>query len=47
MKQSISKLNKEWHLTHRMPSKATLGQRIAWAYCIIKKIAVALRFLKN
>jgi hypothetical protein len=24
------KLNKEWHLTHRMPANATLKQRIAW-----------------
>jgi len=30
MKQTISKLNKEWHLTHRMPPNATLEQRIAW-----------------
>ncbi len=30
MKLSISTLNKEWHLTHRMPVKATLEQRIAW-----------------
>lgn len=25
-----STLNKEWHLKHRMPAKATLEQRIAW-----------------
>lgn len=24
------KLNKEWHLAHRMPENATLQQRIAW-----------------
>jgi hypothetical protein len=24
------KLNKEWHVTHRMPTNATLEQRIAW-----------------
>jgi hypothetical protein len=24
------KLNKEWHLAHPMPKKATLEQRIAW-----------------
>lgn len=24
------KLNKEWHLKHPMPEKATLEQRIAW-----------------
>jgi hypothetical protein len=30
MKQHISTLNKEWHLTHRMPANATLTQRIAW-----------------
>jgi hypothetical protein len=23
-------LNKEWHVTHRMPTNATLEQRIAW-----------------
>jgi len=30
MKNPIPKLNKEWHLAHRMPSNATLDQRIAW-----------------
>ena len=24
------KQNREWHLAHRMPAKATLQQRIAW-----------------
>jgi hypothetical protein len=24
------KLNKSWHLQHRMPKNATLEQRIAW-----------------
>ncbi len=24
------KLNKEWHLKHRMPANATIEQRIAW-----------------
>ncbi|MBL7844375.1 MAG: hypothetical protein KF846_13060 [Cyclobacteriaceae bacterium] len=24
------KLNREWHLSHRMPKNATLDQRIAW-----------------
>jgi hypothetical protein len=24
------KLNKEWHLAHRMPANATLQQRIEW-----------------
>ena len=24
------KTNKEWHLAHRMPARATLEQRIAW-----------------
>lgn len=23
-------LNRDWHLAHRMPAKATLEQRIAW-----------------
>jgi hypothetical protein len=26
----MMKLNKEWHLKHHMPAKATLEQRIAW-----------------
>ena len=25
-----SKMNKEWHATHKMPRNATLDQRIAW-----------------
>ena len=25
-----SKLNREWHLGHRMPAKATLEQRLEW-----------------
>lgn len=24
------KINKEWHLAHPMPPKATLNERIAW-----------------
>ena len=24
------KLNKEWHLTHRMPKNPTMEQRITW-----------------
>jgi hypothetical protein len=24
------KFNKEWHLAHRMPQRATLEERIAW-----------------
>lgn len=24
------KLNKEWHLSHQMPKKPTIEQRIAW-----------------
>jgi len=27
---SASKLNKEWHLAHRMPKNPTLDQRIEW-----------------
>jgi hypothetical protein len=23
-------INKEWHLSHKMPEKATLEERIAW-----------------
>jgi hypothetical protein len=23
-------INKEWHLSHKMPPKATMDQRIAW-----------------
>ena len=30
MRKSISKLNKEWHLAHRMPKNATIDERIAW-----------------
>ena len=30
MKKSISKLNKEWHLAHRMPGSATMEERIVW-----------------
>jgi len=30
MGKSISKLNKEWHLGHRMPKNATIEDRIAW-----------------
>ena len=25
-----SKLNREWHLAHKMPPKATLDQRLEW-----------------
>jgi len=30
MGRSISKLNKEWHLAHRMSKNATIEERIAW-----------------
>jgi len=30
VKKSISKLNKEWHLAHRMPGNATMEERIEW-----------------
>ena len=30
MGKSISKLNKEWHLAHRMPKNATIEERIEW-----------------
>jgi len=30
MGKAISKLNKEWHLAHRMPKNATTEDRIAW-----------------
>ena len=30
MGKAISKLNKEWHLAHRMPKNATIEERIAW-----------------
>jgi hypothetical protein len=26
----LMKINKEWHLTHKMPKNATLDQRIEW-----------------
>ena len=25
-----SKLNREWHLAHKMPARATLEQRLEW-----------------
>ena len=28
--KTIPKLNKDWHLAHRMPKNATIAQRIAW-----------------
>jgi hypothetical protein len=30
MKKNSTRLNKEWHLHHRMPKNATLEQRITW-----------------
>ena len=30
MGKAISKLNKEWHLAHRMSKNATIEERIAW-----------------
>jgi hypothetical protein len=30
MTRHISKLNREWHLAHRMPKNATMEERIAW-----------------
>lgn len=30
MKPEAGKINKEWHLAHKMPKNATLKQRIAW-----------------
>jgi len=30
MGKAISKLNKEWHLAHRMPKNATIEERIVW-----------------
>jgi len=30
VKKSILKLNKEWHLAHRMPGNATIEERIVW-----------------
>jgi hypothetical protein len=30
MDRPISKLNREWHSSHRMPKNATLDQRIEW-----------------
>jgi hypothetical protein len=26
----MNKLNREWHVSHRMPQRATLEQRIDW-----------------
>jgi len=30
VKRTTSKLNKEWHLAHRMPKNATIEERIVW-----------------
>ncbi len=30
MADARPKLNREWHLAHRMPLNATIEQRIAW-----------------
>ena len=30
MNKTRPKLNREWHLAHKMPKNATLDQRIAW-----------------
>ncbi|MBK7971037.1 MAG: hypothetical protein IPN13_00355 [Bacteroidetes bacterium] len=30
IKSKVSKLNKEWHLSHVMPKNATIEQRIEW-----------------
>lgn len=30
MKQTLPKMNKEWHLANRMPKNPTTDQRIAW-----------------
>lgn len=30
LKPKTMKINKEWHLAHPMPKKATLEQRIEW-----------------
>ena len=42
------KLNKEWHLTHRMPKKPTLEQRIAWhiehaKHCNCRELPASLK----
>jgi hypothetical protein len=42
------KLNKEWHLAHRMPANATLEQRIKWhlehaKHCSCREIPVKLK----
>ncbi len=44
----MMKLNREWHLTHKMPVKATLEQRIAWhlehnRYCACRPIPETLK----
>lgn len=48
MKESISKLNKEWHLAHPMPKNATVDQRIAWhlehrKHCACRDIPESLK----
>lgn len=47
MKPGFSKLNKEWHLAHRMPKNLTFEQRVKWhlqhqKHCGCRKIPGAL-----
>jgi len=30
LNMTVSKLNREWHLSHRMPKNPTLEQRLEW-----------------
>ena len=44
----MSTINKEWHLSHRMPARPTLEQRIVWhidhaANCTCRPIPDKLR----
>jgi hypothetical protein len=30
MKSEVPKLNREWHLAHKMPLKASFNERVQW-----------------
>jgi hypothetical protein len=43
----MARLNREWHLAHTMPERATLDERIAWhlehaAHCACREIPESL-----
>ena len=47
MSQNLTKLNKEWHLSHPMPKNPTFDQRVKWhlehqKHCACRKIPAKL-----